>query len=73
MTNHNSPELYWRGGESRCWIQYPRSISHDAADKVLGIIGEFRSNCQKQSIIVAIAAFGKHWSLKMLKMGKFLS
>lgn len=70
MTNSNSPELYWQEGEFQRRIQCPRSISHDAADKALGMIGEFFSNCEKQSIIVAIAAFGKHWSLKMLKNSK---
>ena len=67
MTNRNSPELYWRGGEFQRRIQCPRSISYDEADKALGIIGEFRSNCQKQSIIFDIARIAKAEWLKAYK------
>lgn len=67
MTNSNSPELYWQEGEFRRRIQCPRSISHDAADKALGIIGEFFSNCQKQSIIFDIARIAKGQWLQAYK------
>lgn len=67
MTNDNSPELYWRGGEFLYKIQYPQSISRDEAEKVLRIIEEFRSYCYEQEIIFVIATMAKDQWLKSHK------